>query len=468
MVLWTEIARCLSLLRPCVSRHLTFCWMSLLLATLCLRRDLAGVTSCVRAGWLQPRLYRRMLHVFHSDAVDLTRLTSAWIGLVLRLFAPVRVGSSIVLLADGTQVAKEGRKMPAVKSLFDHSHNSSAKPFFMGHAFQTLAALVHAGKTVVAVPLTSRLSEGIVPCSLHKPTRLEKFIALFHTVAPLCDSAVLLVADSYYASQHVIRPLLEAGHHLVSRTRRTTCGYLPAQPSSVPRRRGRPRVYGEKRALTPMFAERDHFHPIPSPVYGESGVTILVRVEDLLWKPLGMLVRFVLVIHPTRGNIILLSTDTSLDATTVVRLYGYRFKIETGFRAAKTTLGSYAYHFWCQVMDPIRTASGDQYLHRKTAEYRAAIHRKIGAYHRWVQFACIAQGLLLHLSVNFRVQVWHSCKTWLRTMHPDLPPSEFIVTEALKTDFVDFLLFSPLDNFLRKMFVDHSDQDTRPLWLNTA
>lgn len=467
MVLWTEIARCLSLLRPCVSRHLTFCWMSLLLATLCLRRDLAGVTSCIRAGWLQPRLYRRMLHVFHSEAVDLTRLTSGWIRLVFQLFSPVRVGSSIVLLADGTQAAKDGRKMPAVKSLHNHSRNGSAKPFFMGHAYQTLAALVHAADSVLAVPLTSRLSEGIVLCSLHKPTRLEKFIALFHTVAPLCDSTVLLVADSYYATRHVILPLLMAGHHLVTRTRSTVCAYLPAQASSLPRR-GRPRIYGQKRALTPMFAERDRFHSIPSPVYGESDVTLLIRVEDLLWRPVGRLVRFVLVIHPTRGNIILLSTDPSLDATTVVRLYGYRFKIESGFRAAKTTLGSYAYHFWSRGMDPIHTGSGDQYLHRKSEPYRAAIHRKIDAYHRWVQFASIAQGLLLHLAVNFRVQVWHSCRTWLRTFHPDLPPSEFIVTEALKTDFVDFLLFSPLHNFLRKMFVDYSDQQTRPLWLHIA
>lgn len=467
MVLWTEIVRCLWALRSSVSRSATFGWMSLLLATLCLRRDLAGVTSCIRAGWLQPHLYRRLLHTFHSKGIDLARLTAAWVALVLRLFSPVRVGNSIVLIADGTEIAKEGRKMPAVKSLFDHSRNNAGGSFFMGHAFQTLAALVHAGNTVVVVPLISRLSEGIVLCSRHKPTRLEKFIELFHSVAPLCDAPILLVADAYYASQHVIRPLLETGHHLVSRVRRTTCGYLPAQPPAVPRR-GRKRIYGEKCPLESLFAERDHFHSIPSPVYGESGVEILVRVEDLLWRPVGRLVRFVLILHPTRGNIILLSTDPTLDATTIVRLYGYRFKIETSFRHAKTTLGSYAYHFWCQLMKPIRTGSGDQYLHRKTPEYRTAIQRKIGAYHRWVQFACIAQGLLLHLSVNFRAEVWRCSRTWLRTMNPASPPSEFIVTEALKTEFPDFLLFSPNDNFLRKLFLEHSDKETRPLWLNAA
>ena len=42
----------------------------------------------------------------------------------------------------------------------------------------------------------------------------------------------------------------------------------------------------------------------PSPVYGEEGVTICFRAADLMWKPAGMLVRFVVVTHPTRGSII--------------------------------------------------------------------------------------------------------------------------------------------------------------------
>ena len=52
----------------------------------------------------------------------------------------------------------------------------------------------------------------------------------------------------------------------------------------------------------------------PSPVYGERDVMVRFRVLDLLWKPVGRIVRFCIVHHPLRGTIFLLSTDTSLNA----------------------------------------------------------------------------------------------------------------------------------------------------------
>ena len=35
-----------------------------------------------------------------------------------------------------------------------------------------------------------------------------------------------------------------------------------------------------------------------SPVYGEKDVTLRFRTADLLWRPAGILVRFVAVLHP--------------------------------------------------------------------------------------------------------------------------------------------------------------------------
>ena len=77
-----------------------------------------------------------------------------------------------------------------------------------------------------------------------------------------------------------------------------------------------------------------------SPVYGEKNVTLQYRVCDLLWRPVGRLVRFVVVIYPTRGRCLLMSTDTSLSAIEIIRLYGLRFKIEHGFKQAVRVIGA--------------------------------------------------------------------------------------------------------------------------------
>jgi len=50
--------------------------------------------------------------------------------------------------------------------------------------------------------------------------------------------------------------------------------------------------------------------------------------------------------------------DTSLTALEILQLYGYRFKIELGFRQAVHVLGAYGYHFWMLGMKPLRRGTG--------------------------------------------------------------------------------------------------------------
>jgi hypothetical protein len=57
------------------------------------------------------------------------------------------------------------------------------------------------------------------------------------------------------------------------------------------------------------------------------------------------LVRFVWVIHPARGRLVLLPTDLTLEPLEIIRLYGWRFKIEVSFKQAIHTVSAYAYQF---------------------------------------------------------------------------------------------------------------------------
>ncbi len=109
--------------------------MSLVLAGLSIRADLAGVSSIVRVLGLEAKVYRRLLHIFHTPGLDLDKLTGTWTELVLRLFTPFRVGNRLVLIGDGLKVAKEGKKMPAVKKLHQSSQNNSKPTYVFEHSF---------------------------------------------------------------------------------------------------------------------------------------------------------------------------------------------------------------------------------------------------------------------------------------------------------------------------------------------
>lgn len=439
MTLWNEWWICVQQLRSTCSRQITFLWLTLVLVGLSIRIDLAGVTSLVRALALPPRCYHALLHLFHSPALDLQDLTTTWVRLALRLFSPLRVGDYLVCLADGIKAPKEGRKMPAVKSLHQDSQSNSKPAFIMGHSFQALSLLARnpAGH-VAAVPLTARIHEGLIFSNRDRRTLLDKLVTLFIGLAREMPRKVILVADAYYASAKVIDPLLRSGHQLVTRARRNTVAYRPASQPRV-RRRGRPRVYGEKVTLAALAGEDDLFTVIPSPVYGESNVQLAYRAVDLLWRPVGHLVRFVIVRHPQRGVIFLLTTDLTLDPVDVITLYGHRFKIEVGFKQAVHTVGSYGYHFWMMDMKPIPRRSGNQYLHHESEDYRRLVRRKVDAYHRFVQLGCVAQGLLQHLALNSGPQVWRSFRSWLRTMDPLRPPSELVVAMTLRATWPEFL-----------------------------
>ena len=132
--------------------------------------------------------------------------------------------------------------------------------YIMGHSFQALSLLVHAaGGQVAAVPLTSRIHEGLVFSNRDSRTLLDKLVALLLSITLIWNKPVVLVADAYYASGKVITPLLKNGHHLVTRAKTNAVAYLSAPKVSNPGK-GRPRIYGEKVRLKDMATDDKRFY----------------------------------------------------------------------------------------------------------------------------------------------------------------------------------------------------------------
>lgn len=455
MELWLHWFSAVWHLRSACSRLRTFLWLSVCLAGMCIRPDLFGVTSIVRAFGLKEYCYDRILDFFHSTSLNIHRLSRSWIATVLHIFPGIlKVNGRLLIVGDGIKVPKTGKKMPGVKLLHQESESNTKPQYIMGHSCQAVAVLVGALQSVFAVPLASRIHEGIVFSNRDKATLLDKMILL---VDSLSLPEFYFIADAYYSARKIMSCLLAQGNHLASQVRMNAVAYLPAVIPSGKRKKGRPKRYGKKIPLRSLFYNPETMHEAKSPVYGEKDVVLRYRSMDLLLKRIGILVRFVAVIHPTRGRCILLCTDLSLSPMEIISLYGLRFKIEVSFKQAIRTIGSYAYHFWMKTMTPLRRSSGDQYLHRKSEQYRKAVRRKLDAYHRFIQIGLIAQGLLQYLSVSFPDLVWANFSSWLRTIRPGIPPSEYVTSLALRNSFPDFLSGSPATATFTKFLIDRID-----------
>jgi len=181
----------------------------------------------------------------------------------------------------------------------------------------------------------ARIHEGVVWSNRDRRTLLDKLsgFALGFCMGRAVDGG----GRRLLRRRKVARALLACGHHLVTRVRSNGVAYLPPPAPKGPRR-GRPALYGMKnQAPGLVLRQKKKFLKAPSPVYGETGVVLRYYTFDLIWRPFGPAGALCLVIHPTRGRLVLLSTDLTLEGLEIIRLYGWRFKNRSQLQAGHPT-----------------------------------------------------------------------------------------------------------------------------------
>ena len=107
------------------SRKQTFYWAIISLLGFCTRQDfMGGLTGFMRSIGIRSKYYQRLDDFFHSDAINLDKLSHTWSKIVFNIFCPflLTINKSPILILDGINNSKEGKKMPGVQSLHQVSN----------------------------------------------------------------------------------------------------------------------------------------------------------------------------------------------------------------------------------------------------------------------------------------------------------------------------------------------------------
>jgi hypothetical protein len=148
-----------------------------------------------------------------------------------------------------------------------------------------------------------------------------------------------------------------------------------------------------------LLANVKSMQQVASPVYGERNVTQRYRVCDLLWRPAGRLVRFVVVVHPTRGSCILMCTDTSAERRrrrpSLWPALQDRAQLQTSHAPARFI----RLPFLDERHGPVALPQRQSIPKPQIGRLPKPCERKMRAYHAFIRAGVVAQGLLQFLAV---------------------------------------------------------------------
>jgi DDE superfamily endonuclease len=322
--------------------------LALLFLGAVLARGRRTVTSWIRAAGLNDQF--RSCYTAVAAAGKKAETIAAY--LVLTVVEPLLGGVERLTLAlDDTPTERYGPHVQGAGVHHNPTPGPAGSPYVYGHVFVVLGLLVtHPAWGVIALPLLARLYvrkkdlPGIDP--KHRPafrTKLELAVELLRwarTWLGLLGKPLWVVADGAYAKANFLKPAKALGMTVVSRLRCDAA--LWSLPPAVPADRrgpGRPRVYGTDRiSLAKRAGQRRGWTTEAFTLYGER-VTKRYKTFLATWRPVGGVIRVVLVDEPT-GWRAYFCTDPSATVADILTAVSDRFSLEITFRDCKEVVGA--------------------------------------------------------------------------------------------------------------------------------
>jgi len=436
--MFKELNQFLLFMRMAFSREATYHWFIVVFIAFIMRTDTLGVTSIIRALALMPSTYELILNFFHSGAWTVTSLTTLWWQWLMTKQLAYTIDDRLVLLADHTKTPKDGRKIPAVSTLHQDSETASKPSFFRGHHWGCITMLMQGQNKFFATGLIAQIHEGLslFETSDKAVPKTVKTVQMAETVINSMGMPCYLVLDAYFAVGSVFLAAAASTLndmtnpiHIITRAKKNVTAYKQSPKLKGKKPRGRARFYGEKIALMPLFDSTTYTFKTATATVYDKVETVRYLSLNLLWKPVKGVLRFILI-ENSRGRIILVTSDLTLDPMKAMQLYCHRTKIETLFDTLKNTFGAMGYHFWSKYLSPASRTPKKNTTQDQVTDNLVQTRKTLDAIENFLNIHLLVLGFLQYLAVKFPEEVKQKSLCWLRT-ESSKTPSEFVAKLAV-------------------------------------
>lgn len=228
---------------------------------------------------------------------------------------------------------------------------------------------------------------------------------------------------------------------LIIRAKKNCVAYYEAEKPKEKKPGRRPK-YGNKVKLTDFFDQLHLFSNKQCTIYGKIEEVPIMAV-NLLWKPTGDMIRFVLAIT-SRGPIVLMCNDLNQNPLVALQLYCARVRVEIMFDMLKNLIGAFQYRFWSKLMPRhSRKPKKNKDLKKPSTQSFSNVERCWEAYELFVMLGAISLGLLQLIALKFTDSIWNRFDAFLRTRSRELPSERTVKQVISRLILRDFLTSAP-------------------------
>lgn len=156
------IYQTLRFFRNAFSRNITWLMFCMVVLGFIGASEMIGVTSFCRFWGLNTTGYHAFIHFFRASTWSLDKVTEYWNRFVLSQNETVKSNGRVILQGDHTYVPKDGRQMPCVATLHQHSETQSKPSYFRGHCWGAIGMLIGSMASPFCTPLSLKIHQGLI------------------------------------------------------------------------------------------------------------------------------------------------------------------------------------------------------------------------------------------------------------------------------------------------------------------